>query len=339
MLSKILNLKVSFQRNTWAGIGQELTIFEVFEQIKSDIYKNEIHKLRNLIAIGDLENYGIHKKTLPCVTFCGTFNQSRKKEDIKVYNSLIVIDIDKLDEENFTQAKSSLETSPYVLAYWTSPSGTGLKGLVQIEFDFDQCDGHLDFHHKRAFSQLSSYFENNYSIELDESGSDTTRLCFLTHDLDIRIKPHFNTFKVTFVQITPNTEKTNKQITQKIERASKDLLSNPSNRNNPFNRKTIQSIIKFLTKNSESITFSYEQWFRVAFAIADSFTYDIGEKYFLDFSAMDAKKFNATNCRAMLHHAYSTSKGQITFNTIVYLANQRGYLTKTQKREVSKVGS
>jgi len=339
LLSAILNLKVSFQRNTWAGIGQEIPIAEVLKQITSDTYKNEINKLRALIRSNDLESYGIHKKTLPCVTFCGTFNANRRKEDIKTYNSLIVIDIDKLDAVDFLRVKSVLESNKFVLAFWESPSGNGFKGLISLEYEFDPNDGFLDHHHKRAFQNLANYFLNKFDIELDESGSDTTRLCFLTYDINLKTKDDFKGFTVSYEKVSEVKFKASERTIANIELSSRDLLFNPKNKNSPINRKTIQSIIKFLIKHNLSITESYEEWYRVAYAIASSFTYDLGEKYFFSLSKLDIDKFNETNCRNMLNYAYSNSSGKINFSSIIYYANQQGYLTSSQKREVSKVGS
>ena len=42
-----------------------------------------------------------------------------------------------------------------------------------------------------------------------------------------------------------------------------------------------------MTKRNLSITNSYEEWYRIALAIANTFTYEIGEKYFLKISKID----------------------------------------------------
>ena len=54
---------------------------------------------------------------------------------------------------------------------------------------------------------------------------------------------------------------------------------------------------KFLTKNEKSITFDYDDWLRVALAIAGSFTYEVGLRYFIELSKMDGIKFNENNCK------------------------------------------
>jgi hypothetical protein len=71
-------------------------------------------------------------------------------------------------------------------------------------------------------------------------------------------------------------------------------------------------------------------------AIANSFTYDIGEKYFLKLSFMDTGKFNEKNCKGFLHNCYESRNGAIKFNTIVYYASKKGYIIKKQRERGSE---
>ena len=117
-IQEILQYKVSFQLTTWTPISKEFTIGEVLEEIKSDKYSSQVNNLRQLLNNGNDEGYGIHKKTLPSVTFCATFNEKRKRELLKTYNSLIVIDIDKLNQDEFVRVKQVLKSDEYVFSFW-----------------------------------------------------------------------------------------------------------------------------------------------------------------------------------------------------------------------------
>jgi hypothetical protein len=66
-------------------------------------------------------------------------------------------------------------------------------------------------------------------------------------------------------------------------------------------------------------------------AIANTFTYDVGEKYFLKLSSFDSKKYIETECKKFLKSCYESRNGAIKFRTIVYFANEKGYLTKKQR--------
>jgi hypothetical protein len=340
-INTLLSKSVSFQKTAYAyQISKEITIGDVLNEIKSNKHLSQTTWLRNLLSDNKLESYNNHKKNLPAVTFCGTFNEKRKKELLKHYSSIIVLDIDKLNSEEFSRIYNILLNESYVFSFWTSPSNKGIKGLVYLKYDFEINIANIDYHHKSAFQQLQKYFKEKHNINLDESGSDSTRLCFLSCDNALKLNEKFISFQVQEVKIIKAIEVTDKKIAKSIRQSNKrDSLYNPLNRNNPYHRKTIQSIIKFLNKNNFSITYSYEQWYKVAIAIANSFTYELGEKYFLRLSEIDNDKFNKTECINMLIHIYENRKvyenknNEISFNTIFYFAVQKGF--KKQLKEVS----
>lgn len=195
-LEEILQYKVSFQSATWMPINEELTIKAALSEIKSEKHIKQITNLRQLIRNGNDEGYGVHKKSLPSVTFCATFNEKRKKENLKTYNYLIVIDIDKLDHEEFIRVKQVLLSDEYVFSFWESPSQKGLKGLVFLSYNFPLDHQNIDRSHKSAFQKLSNYFLKGYEIQLDESGSDTTRLCFFSFDPNITVKKNIKQFTI-----------------------------------------------------------------------------------------------------------------------------------------------
>ncbi len=331
-IKDLLDKKVSFQTTVWAPLSKEMTIHEVIDEIKSDKYLIQIERLRKFILNEQLDEYNIHKKNLPAVTFCGVFDGKRRKELLKVYNQVIVLDIDKLSPSDFKRVKQVLSEDDFVFASWESPSKKGLKGLVSHAYQFEVNASNIDNCHKVAFRKLQEYFLSTHNIELDESGSDTTRLCFLSYDNDITCKEVFKPFVIDEIEVEKTEEKKNATKTNTVKSASKkDALYNPLNRNNSFDRKTIQAIIKYLTKNNLSITYTYEDWYRVAIAIANSFTYEIGEKYFLSLSRIDKNKFNETDCKNMLIYSYENRKDEISFKSIEYLAAKKGYEKKSKR--------
>ncbi|MCH7724746.1 MAG: PriCT-2 domain-containing protein [Bacteroidetes bacterium] len=328
----ILNQKVSYQPNAWSSFSQEITILEVIKEIKCDIHERQISNLRNLLKSGDKESYNNHKKNLPAVTFCGTFEKERKKSNLKTYNCVLVLDVDKLNPEEFQRVKSCFFKDNFVFTFWESPSQQGVKGLVNLHFTFELNETNIDRAHKGAFLKLKKYFTDKYDIELDISGSDTTRLCFLSFDPIVKLKDSITGFEILEVDILIIPEPAD--ITTRaipVHLSNRDALFNPKDKNEPIDRKTMQSIIKYLEKRKYSITNSYEEWYRVALAIANTFTYDVGENYFLKLSSMDKAKFDEINCKNFLLNSYKSQAGEINFKTIIYFANKVGYQTKKQR--------
>ena len=170
---------------------------------------------------------------------------------------------------------------------------------------------------------------------MDKSGSDITRLCFISSDKELVLKDKFVSFEVEKKPISVSITKKSQSVkTISIKNASlKDILYNQDGKNDQYQRKTIKNITKFLTKNSLSITNSYPEWLRVAFAVSNSFTFDIGLKYFIDLCKLDKDKFNETNCKNFLINCYENSKGEIGFNSIIHLASEKGYQYKNINAE------
>lgn len=121
-----------------------------------------------LIRNGDKDS----KKKLPVVLFSGEFEE-RKDEAIKRHSGFVVLDFDHID---VTASKTLLGTDPYVYSCWVSPSGDGLKALVQIT--------HPE-RHRDHFRALRTYFQKQYGLEVDESGINESRACFESHDDDL----------------------------------------------------------------------------------------------------------------------------------------------------------
>lgn len=325
----IISKQISWQPNAWSPLDKEVSIADTIKEIKRGKYIENINMLRKLLDSGNKEKYDINKKRLPAVTFCGSFEGVRRKEKLKTYNKLIVIDIDMLNNEELEKIKRVLSEEDFVFSFWVSPSNNGLKGLVALEFNKEVID--IDVSHKIAFVQLSNYFKSNYQVELDSSGSDTTRLCFLSSDKELIFKTNIKTFPVDL-----HEKKLNPSLLPEVKKAkpqkeinytgAKDILLNPAGKNNYRDKKTVQKIIKFLKKNKLSITENYENWYRIAYAIANSFTHDIGEKYYLQICEQDGGRYDEFQSKHMLLYCYQNSHGAISFKTLVYMAVKKGYI-------------
>ncbi|HAO05537.1 MAG TPA: hypothetical protein DCQ50_00860, partial [Chryseobacterium sp.] len=181
------------------------------------------------------------------------------------------------------------------------------------------------------------YFLEKYNIELDKSGSDISRLCFLSFDNNLVLKTNFSNFEIIENDIiVVGKSHIKKNVKQKFA-SNLDALYNPLDKNNPFDRKIMTDIIRHLKNKNLSITYSYEEWCKVAMAISNTFTYEIGLNYFLKLSSLDRDKYNVESCTNFLINCYETRKGNVNFSSVVYLANQKGYSTKYQKNGVPKV--
>ena len=147
----------------------------VLTRIKEGKSRPKVELIRN----GDKS----HKQELPAVCFSGVFETGHRSDDkLKYHSGLIVLDFDHVDA---IRAKSALAGDKYVMSCWSSPSGDGVKALVEVT----NTERHRD--HYRS---LMAYFDKEYGLELDSTGENESRLCFESYDPDIVVKEEYDKY-------------------------------------------------------------------------------------------------------------------------------------------------
>jgi hypothetical protein len=134
--------------------------------------------IERIRCTGNKEERNKLKLQLPAVLFSGIF-LTRSLAGFQSHSGLMVIDIDGLKEDEVAPMKQKLSEDKYSMAIFVSPSGLGLKVIVKIEKGNPQ-------HHKEAFASLTDYYKT-IGIDIDQSGSDVSRACYLSYDPDIYI--------------------------------------------------------------------------------------------------------------------------------------------------------
>jgi hypothetical protein len=325
-------VEISKYNNAFGTENLKVILSDELDSIANGQYKTSILDCRQLLKCGNKPAYNNLKKRLPALTFSGTFTDAHKKENLLQYSRLIVIDIDNLNYDNVESEKRRLFNDKYVFAAWISPSGLGIKLLIRITSEAED--------HALCFLCLSEYLKTNYKIEVDKSGSDVCRLCFVSYDPRILRKNEsaifdFNKF-LNLIEFFPNSNKKEpKKISEGEKREPKARISTitqkalfhaTEGKNKGRDRETIEKIIKYLRKSNQSITTTYHDWFRVALAVANSFTYDLGQRYYLELCELDNENYDEYKSKYMLDYCYANRKlDKITFSTIVYLATQKGF--------------
>ncbi|MFW2135487.1 BT4734/BF3469 family protein [Chryseobacterium sp. TY4] len=104
-------------------------ISKILENIQNGTYRNLIVYLRKSITDDKKEAAERIKKSLPAFTPSATFKGGRKMEFLQEYNSLVVLDIDKLEKQKLADSKAKAIQYQYVYAAFISPSGNGLNYL------------------------------------------------------------------------------------------------------------------------------------------------------------------------------------------------------------------
>ena len=335
MYNDILNISVSYFPNKTSQATQSMTLREVLSIIQSNKFEMLISELRRFKQEGNDELANRIKSNLPAVTFCATFEGRRLSNAYSHYNNLLVIDIDKLDATEMDSVEGCLAKDPYVMTYWKSPSGNGWKGLVPLQYAEGAIDMDVNERHREAFVYVEDYFRTRYQIELDSSGKDITRLCFFSWDPDLVIKDDVS--PITII-VKPKEEKKRKRLPKqeehvptqpletKIDLSWKQIEGKSYLKNNPMDRRMMENIYRYLQRHGLSITSSYEEWVKVAYAIANTFHPVYGRAMFMKLCELDGAGHNANKSEQLIYDAYTAMNNRSDFSTIIYLAGKKGYV-------------
>lgn len=207
--------------------NRQVEIEEFFDDMKSDLYKEEIKYLRKLYKKGFIKEYKKEKnRLLPAVTFCvecvsrqATYNKDGEKtgpslrEKIIVVNRVAIIDYD--DEHNphvdWSSKEEEFKKDPYVCAVFRSPNGRGIKVLVKYKRIIftkikitDDLAGDVHFRkiHKFFFEKIVDYL-SKHGLKADMSGSDPFRMCFASYDPQLYHNPQSKILKIDFANFAP----------------------------------------------------------------------------------------------------------------------------------------
>lgn len=335
--AELLNLDISYCSGKYAKETPQIKLSHALKEIKSSKNQKLIESLR-----ADLQNKDKYKNQLDGYIFTGTFS-SRGTANLIKYSNLCVLDFDHLTKENLDSLKEFLKNDKFVFAYWDSPSGTGVKGLICFDFSMiNNWEKEIPTYHKQAFCQFSDYFDktfNNSEVKLDSSGKDIPRLCFSSYDPNIIIKDEVECFLVEISE--PDYSQKNK-ITKSVKNKAKikssikkelneDIVRTIARTSDDIARRKIKSVYVYLKNRNLSITETYERWYKVGQIIANTFSYNIGKEYFLNFCRLDKiqNKHDEEKSRDLIIKCYLNSlspvQNPLQFKSLLFYAQEKGW--------------
>jgi hypothetical protein len=134
--------------------------------------RGQVEKIRQVTREQGKKAASELKKQLPAVLWSGRFS-IRANDALIEHSGLLCADLDSLNGELST-ARENLMASPYVWAVFRSPSGDGLKVIFRVPADATK--------HAESFRAVKHHVWELTGVQIDESGKDVARLCFLSYD-------------------------------------------------------------------------------------------------------------------------------------------------------------
>lgn len=156
------------------------TLLEIYLLLKDDCFNQKTIELRSIQDKKAARKF--KAASFDYVTFSGTF--SKRSDDALIRHSgLITIDFDHIN--NIQELREKLLQDEYFETelLFVSPSGDGLKWIIPIDISTAT--------HQEYFRAIASYIKQTYGLDIDQSGKDVSRACFIAHDAEAFINPKY----------------------------------------------------------------------------------------------------------------------------------------------------
>lgn len=122
------------------------------------------------------------KQRLQTVMWQGIFAERNNNSCLSL-SGLVCIDVDHVDEHELDRIKQTLSGWSCVLAFFTSPSGDGLK--VIIKTDNNSIDDYGN-----CYRQVEQLFTDAFGIQPDSRCEDLSHPCYISYDPGIYYNPN-----------------------------------------------------------------------------------------------------------------------------------------------------
>lgn len=268
---------------------RNLSVESFFDGIKNGQWQDEILDYRT----------GKRKKeTLHAVTASGVFKE-RKATSLLKHSGLICIDVDSKDQICEIDIET-LKSDQFVYCVHRSAGGFGFAVYVKID-----SERHLD-----AFLGLEEYFFVNYSIVVDKSCKDVSRLRFISYDPELVLNEKSKVFK---------------KYLKKKEVERKNYK--------PF---VIKSDFDDMVSQASSMNLfdDYSDYIKLAFALASEFGAN-GETYFHAL-CRSSSKYDEVKATKHYQKACARKETGVSIATVYWKFKDAGISLTSEKTETIK---
>jgi hypothetical protein len=170
---------------------QTINLWEAWSLIRSPYYKEQTTQLREINEPKEARKFKASQ--FDYATFSGVFTK-RSDDALKRHSGLLTIDFDHVPHIGELKILLSQDNYFETELMFVSPSGDGVKWIISI--DLNECT------HQEWFRAIENYIKATYGLDIDKSGKDISRACFLPYDPDVYLNPKYRKQEV----LTPNSE-------------------------------------------------------------------------------------------------------------------------------------
>lgn len=290
--STFLGAKVSVFKNVKENKPYQTSTFREWLMNEDESLIKKVNEIRQE---SNSEKRKKLKANLPCITGSGICSGGRKNENLKHHNGYIIIDIDYQDnthlKNSFFKLKRDIFPEIEEVCYaGLSVSGNGYFLIIGIK----EPEKHKDY-----FNYISYWLNIRYSIKVDSSCSNVSRLRLFSYDDEPYINENatlLSSFK------TPKKKKT----------IAKKYTTVPTN--------DIEKLVREIEASGESIAPDYEGYFKLAVVFYNECG-EAGRDYYHRVCRADSK-YDERHCNKQFDEVYKRNYRGCTIKSLNHLMKQ-----------------
>jgi len=243
--------------------------------------------------------------------------EKRNKGSLIKYSNIICLDIDHVDSpEHYKKVLG--EKCEYFIFCFVSPSGNGLKIFY--------LGNGKPKNHDVMYEAYADYLEDLFGKKdlVDRQPKDLARACFLAYDPDLFINPSWEEDENWY----PPTLEIDKNVTEDVNTTNYHGPYDSESKSNKNDEKYFDEVAAswcYLDDNGLSITSTHDDWYKLAFAFAETFSFNVGRNYYLKYCQLDGDKHSEENSKKQWKYAWRNNDHRITFSTFRYMVRKQGF--------------
>ena len=157
---------------------QSISLLDAYHYLIGHFARQRTLTLRGIADAQQARRYKANNFDYCC--FSGVFSKRSDKALIR-HSGLMCIDFDHLPDPNDLFRRLLLDDYFDTQLLFRSPSGDGLKWIIPVDLK--------EYTHGDYFQAIAAYILHRYSVQIDKSGRDISRACFLPYDPEAFINP------------------------------------------------------------------------------------------------------------------------------------------------------
>jgi hypothetical protein len=289
-------MMVSMTQNAVNPQTRDVETDVILRAIQSGRWKQPVEHIRcifgdTLLRTGDLQAAKRAISPLKCklsgALWSGRFKDRHNKE-LYEHSGLLCADPDSLGAR-LLDIREKLQNSPHVFALFVSPSGDGLKVIFRVPADGSK--------HPGSFRAAEKLVRELTGVEIDKSGKDVARLCFMSYDPDLYHNPD-----AIEIEPLPEPEKT---------KPPSPNSESPPNLSKP-DKAQVREMLAFIPKRPH-----YGDWITIVAAVGDALSEPDAIEVLNEWSPEEEPGEYAAKLRSGFTDVH--------IGTLIYLAKEQGW--------------